>query len=116
MKVKEKIKGFAEKHEKAIKVVTGVGLLAAGCVVGWKVCDKVKFRVSNAIGEDSILCKFILDVVETYPKSYTAFKVNHEPGATPAILGELGEVMLDNGVPEDYGFTHFLAIGPDCRL
>ena len=115
MKVKERIREFTERHDKAIIVVTGIGLLAAGCVVGWKMCDKVNFKVNKANGEDSTLCKFIFDVVETYPKSYTAFRVNRGSGATPAILGELGEVMVDTGVPEDYGFTHFLAIGPDMN-
>lgn len=111
---KEKLVAKCKKHK---KLLTGLGLTIAGGVVGYAIGNnKALIRMlKNRDAADGVI-SVLDDLIYRCKYETSGVYVNKKlDNLKPDDLGELGKVMLERGVPNDFEFTHVIAIGPSTK-
>lgn len=103
-----KFKKFVEEHKVEIAYGAGAIIAIVSMSVGVKITNAIKIRKINSNPGRKIV-KDVLD--DLNGKMVSVFGGIADGGFIPEQLGELGKKMLEEGVPEDFKFTHFIAIG-----
>ena len=110
MKMKEmleKVKVYFKDHKEEICGLICIGgLCGASAVFGYEMyslCHKDELAIAN-----NPIARVIIDARNQGIDG--VFTSQNIIAAKPDELGRLGEDMINTGVPDDYTFTHFIAI------
>lgn len=110
--MKVKMKEFAQKHEKGLKIAGGAGLVILGGVIGWKACRGFyELNPDNIILKDKDLIGLLESVKGTYKDTANMVIGSVKEPLKMADLGALGEQMMEANCVDGHGFTHFALFG-----
>lgn len=110
--MKVKVKEFAQKYEKGLKIAGGAGLVILGSVVGWKACMSASgLKYGDAIIHNKDIVGLLADARGKYPHNTNVVLANLEEPLKMADLGSLGKQMMEEGCVDANGLTHFIMFG-----